>query len=82
MFVLKGFEILEGTKSVDYFGKVVYVPENTKALAVDSDGHLYAYTEIPTLGEEIWDNGISYCECGGYVKFEGDWEDSLMILED
>lgn len=71
-------------KCVNYFGKLLVVPEKCKYLATDLDGSVWAWLEKPKRYSECF-----YSEYAsairmfyiGYVDYTGNWKDSLMEIQ-
>lgn len=87
MFLLKSAGLVT-SKEVSYFGTIVTVPDYTVAIATDSDGAIYAYESVPECdggagrGYGGWLGHALYARTLlGTATFGGNWEDSLMILE-
>ncbi len=67
-------------KCVNYFGKLLLVPEKYKYIATNYDGSVWAFLEKPEMDSECF-----YLEPAspiyiGYVDYTGNWKDSLMEI--
>ena len=54
---------------VIYFGRVIYVPEGYKWIALDQDGELFVYKEKPIRMSEFW------------TKVKDDGEPPLIVAD-
>lgn len=67
------------TKEVNYFNKKMYVPENTKYIAMDNSGTIYAYTKKPYIIDDrsLWSSNDYYVFIGEATSTNIDWKKSL-----
>lgn len=67
------------TKEVNYFNKKMYVPENTKYIAMDNSGTIYAYTKKPYIIDDrsLWSSNDYYVFIGEAASTNVDWKKSL-----
>jgi hypothetical protein len=75
----------QGFKTVNYFGMILQVPAESRYLATDANGYIYAYSYSfnPQLGVKYWCGGCVESDVNylGIATFEGDWKESLMEIE-
>lgn len=69
------------TKSVNYCGLYLYIPDRINYMATDKDGTVFGYSSKPILeaSGNMWVNtdyfdGVKLV----FVKYEGDWRQSLQ----
>ncbi|UGO50048.1 hypothetical protein RGZ1_17 [Morganella phage vB_MmoM_Rgz1] len=68
------------TKEVDYFNKKLYVPENTKYIAIDHSGQIYAFMEEPFIRSDnstVWWSDGYWVNVGKVTSTNVDWKKSL-----
>lgn len=84
------FKILEPikfeyeTKIVKFFEYSIEVPLWTRYLAMDFDGMVYAYDSKPFISSKEWVQNSSGEQLPVEiftVKYEGDWKESLVLIE-
>ena len=71
-------------KEVVYFGETFNIPREVKYIATDCDGEIYGYILDPSLSWNKWilnDRDSNKAYILGNCTFQGNWEDSLMVVE-
>jgi len=66
--------------SYNYFGTEITCPKGIKFLAVAENGYLYGFYYKPTLTDREWNADFACMERLGIVKFEGNWKESLVAV--
>jgi len=82
MFLPKNFQsrCIGATKSVLYFGESVEIPHFQKFVATDPKGDVWSYTCKPVIYPNCWRCLGGTASRIGKIEFEGDWQDSLMVI--
>jgi len=62
-------------------------PDSNKAVAMDSAGNWFSYSQVPTIAEENWTKPGENTLCfripvSRAPEWKGNWRESLIVFED
>lgn len=67
-------------KPVFYHGDLYFVPQETKYVATDANGDIFAYEQEPTFGAEQWESQGAYVQVGFSEASGLTWKESLQAV--